>query len=178
MKLLLVDLDGTIREPISGGPFIQHPQDQRPMAGASQALAHFAQQGYKIAGISNQGGVAAGHKTLADAIAEQDYTLVLFPKIDSIFFCPDFEGLSCWHVGRDMPTLKLDFCTRDKARFADLVGTYRKPSPGMLLAAMRLYEPESTLYVGDREEDEKAAFAAEVTFLWAWDWRAACGGAV
>jgi len=68
-RLLLVDLDGTIREPLSGGQFIQHPQDQRIIKGADKAIAHYHKEGWVIVGITNQGGVAAGFKQLSDAIA-------------------------------------------------------------------------------------------------------------
>ncbi|MBE9193571.1 hypothetical protein IQ230_25235 [Gloeocapsopsis crepidinum LEGE 06123] len=44
-ELLLLDCDGTIREPISGAKFIQHPEDQKIIAGAEQAIAHYHQEG-------------------------------------------------------------------------------------------------------------------------------------
>lgn len=173
MKLLLIDLDGTIREPISGNKFIVHPQDQRPISGATQALNHFAEKGYKIAGITNQAGVAAGHKTLADCLKEQVHSLILFPQIDRIYFCPDFEGNHLWEVNRFKKVHLSEF-----SQYSDFKGTFRKPNPGMLWAAARLYEPELTLYVGDRDEDKAAATAAGIDFMWAWDWRAEFGGAV
>lgn len=120
MVVLLIYLDGTIREPISGNKFISHPQDQRPIAGASQALEHFANQGYKIAGISNQAGVAAGHKSLADCMAEQQHTLVLFPVIDRIYLCPDFTGKHLWEVDRFKRAHLSEF-----PQYADLQNTFR-----------------------------------------------------
>lgn len=47
---------------------------------------------------------------------------------------------------------------------------WRKPAPGMLLAAMRKAQvaPEDTLMVGDAAEDEQAARAAGCAFQWAW----------
>ncbi len=172
-KLLLVDLDGTIREPISGQKFINHPQDQRPIAGAPQALEHFANEGYKIAGITNQAGVASGHKSLADCLKEQQRTLELFPAIDRIYLCPDFEGLHLWEVDRFKKVHLSEF-----PQYSDLKGNFRKPNPGMLWAAARLYEPEHSLYVGDRDEDKAAATTAGIDFMWAWDWRAEFGGAI
>lgn len=38
-RLLLLDLDGTIHEPLSGEKFIQHPRDQRIIKGADKAIA-------------------------------------------------------------------------------------------------------------------------------------------
>lgn len=40
-KLLLVDLDGTIRKPLSDEKFIQHLQDQKIIKGADKAIAHY-----------------------------------------------------------------------------------------------------------------------------------------
>ena len=92
MKLLLVDCDGTIREPDSGEKFIQYPQDQRIIRGADKAIASYSPSEWTIVGITNQGGVAAGHKSLSDCCNEQRYTLELFPQISAIYFCPDYNG--------------------------------------------------------------------------------------
>jgi HAD superfamily hydrolase (TIGR01662 family) len=48
--------------------------------------------------------------------------------------------------------------------------SWRKPAPGMLIAAMIHYgvEPDDTLMVGDRPEDYLAAEAAGVDFHWAY----------
>lgn len=165
-KLLLVDLDGTIREPISGGDFMQHPQDQRACSGSMQALSAFAEQGYKIAAISNQAGIAANHKTLGQCFEECLHTLVLFPMVERIYFCPDFQGQHLWEVDRYKKAHLSEF-----PQYSDLKGTFRKPQSGMILAAQRLFEPELTLYVGDREEDAAAAKNIDVSFMWANDWR-------
>jgi D-glycero-D-manno-heptose 1,7-bisphosphate phosphatase len=100
-KLLLVDGDGTIRKPITRNQFIQNPRDQKIIAGATDAIAQFHNQGYTIIGISNQGGVAMGYKSLEDTIAEQLYTLELLPQISCIYFCPDLEGKHCWLVSKE-----------------------------------------------------------------------------
>ena len=49
--------------------------------------------------------------------------------------------------------------------------SWRKPEPGMLLHAIQYFQVglEETLFVGDRPEDEKAAKAAGVDFMWAND---------
>lgn len=103
MKLLLLDLDGTIREPRSGKQFISHPRDQKIITGAVTALDSYIVDGWNVIGVSNQEGVAAGHKTLEEALSEAEYTLLLFPHLDGIYFCPDFQGQVCWHVIKDAP---------------------------------------------------------------------------
>lgn len=166
-KLLLVDLDGTIREPNSGQKFIQHPRDQRIIKGADKALAHYHQEGYQIIGITNQAGVAAGHKSLADCFEEQRYTLTLFPQMVQICACPDWEGKECWVISQfsSVPIPALDFGYEG--------AEFRKPGAGMLKLAMWQYDaqPQDCFYIGDREEDAVAADAARVHFFWAETWR-------
>ncbi len=101
MKILFVDIDGTLTETISGNPFKQHPQDVKVMEGADKAVAYFHGQGWRIIGISNQGG--AGHKSLEDAIAEMKLTQELLPQLLTIYFCPDFEGVQLDHQSQRNP---------------------------------------------------------------------------
>ncbi len=56
MSLLLVDLDNTLREPLSGQQYFQHPQYQQIIAGADIALRAYKDD-WIIVGITNQGGV-------------------------------------------------------------------------------------------------------------------------
>jgi D-glycero-D-manno-heptose 1,7-bisphosphate phosphatase len=170
IRLLLVDLDGTIREPLSGEKFIQHPQDQRIIKGADQALAHYHAEGWVIVGITNIGGVAAGHKQLSDALAEAEYTLELFPQLLCVYLCPDKEGKHCWLVprGGDAKPIHLDWAE-------EFAGTFRKPGAGMLKAAMKNHGgnhcEKTTWYIGDRSSDEEAAIRAGVQYIDADIWR-------
>ena len=160
-KLLLLDLDGTIREPLSGAKFINHPRDQKIIAGADKAISHYHKCGWLLLGISNQGGVAAGHKTLEDCILEQTYTLELFPEIHKIYFCPDYEGQQMGCVYRNHYNLLSP----------DGYSSFRKPGAGMLEYAVKTHEADQSWFIGDRPEDEQAAEAAGVDFLHAETWR-------
>jgi len=162
MSLLLVDLDGTIREPLSGQQYFQHPEDQQIIVGADLALRSYDDE-WIIVGLTNQGGVAAGHKSIQECIAEQQYTLQLFPQLKEIYFCPDFEGRRCFRVTHH------NVHNHSKTKWS---GQYRKPRAGMLKLAMvrHKHSPQGTWYVGDRPEDEKAAHRADVQFQWAQDW--------
>lgn len=162
MSLLLVDLDGTIREPLSGEPYFQNPQDQRIIPGADLALNSYGED-WIIVGITNQGGVAAGHKTIQQCIQEQQYSLQLFPQLREIYLCPDFAGRKCFRV-----TLH-NFHNHSQTKW---FRQYRKPDPGMLKLAMVRHNhlPDDCLYVGDRPEDETAAQRAGIAFEWAEDW--------
>lgn len=45
-----------------------NPKDQKIIKGAEEAIAHYHREGWKVFGISNQAGVAAGKKQLTDAV--------------------------------------------------------------------------------------------------------------
>ncbi|MBW4526713.1 MAG: HAD-IIIA family hydrolase [Phormidium tanganyikae FI6-MK23] len=162
MSLLMIDLDGTLRESHSGQLYFQNPQDQQIIAGADIALNTY-QENWTIVGITNQGGVAAGHKTIQTCIQEQQYTLQLVSLLKEIYFCPDFEGKKCFRVTRH------NAHNHSQTKWS---GQYRKPQAGMLKLAMVRYNhsPEDCVYVGDRPEDEEAARRAGVAFEWAEDW--------
>lgn len=161
MKLLLVDLDGTVRQTVSGKKFINTPLDQQLMPHVEMRLDEAIVDGWTIIGVTNQGGVAAGFKSLEDAIAEQEETLRLAAQISEIFFCPD-AGQTCINVDRDG--------TQGRSTLDGDATDYRKPNPGMLLRAHKGQKWERILMIGDRDEDELAAKAAQIEFMWAHTW--------
>ena len=97
MKILFLDLDGTVRKTKSGATFINDPYDQELISGVEQAIARY--KDWKIIGITNQGGVAAKHKTLENCIVEQQQTLALIPQMCCIYLCPD-NGETIYAVGK------------------------------------------------------------------------------
>ncbi|MBD2003328.1 HAD-IIIA family hydrolase [Trichocoleus sp. FACHB-40] len=160
MNLLILDMDGTVRQPLSGNKFIQRPRDQQIIEGVENAIAYFAATGWKIVGVTNQAGVASGKKSLQSCIKEQQYTLELLPEIEEIYFCPDFDGRK-WH----------NYCKHSES------GNFRKPNPGMLNLVIQKYSPVSVLMVGDRRDDREAAAKAGVKFQQAESWRQTYGDA-
>lgn len=167
MKLLLLDKDGTIVFPASGEKFVQSPDDQQLLPGVAEAIDRYANEGWTMAIASNQGGVAAGHKTLEEAFCEMQFCLKLLGGHCTwrVYFCPDFEGKTCFAGD-----------WRGFENYSWLIAQrgYRKPNPGMIQAAMlecQITDPQSVLFVGDRPEDEQAAIAAGVPFMWADAWR-------
>lgn len=170
MNLLMLDIDGTLTETLSGNEFKKHSRDSKIMAGADKAIAHYKKCEWKIFGISNQGGVEAKHKTLESAIEEMEYTLHLFPELSAIYFCPDSKGEKLYSVWKSRVTIEVS------AIVPELIGTYRKPNAGMLNYVMNELEEEGEelkriWYIGDRPEDKKAATNAGVNFLHAHVWR-------
>ncbi len=160
---LFVDCDWTIRQPSGQGRFIDHPDQQKVIEGADQALQSFKNKGYIILGVTNQAGVAARHKTLKNCIKEQQKTLKLLPQLKGIIFCPDY-GATCYYCERHY------FSEVTSKAYA---GEYRKPKPGMILQFKT--NGSSALMVGDRNEDAEAAVAAGIPFMWTSDWLAKYG---
>jgi D-glycero-D-manno-heptose 1,7-bisphosphate phosphatase len=171
-KILFLDLDGTVRQTKSGATFINDPHDQQIIEGVVEAIARYPN--YLLIGITNQGGVAAGKKSLEDAIEEQKYTMQLIPKLLAVYFCPDFEGENCYRIYCD----KVEHYRRSHLPNPNfptelLYSSFRKPGSGMLMLAIDKFKhiPDECLFVGDRTEDELAARAANIPFIWAEDWR-------
>lgn len=173
MKLLLIDKDGTLIETVSGEKFVNQPWDQKALPGVVAALDRYRTEGWEIVIISNQGGIAAGHKSLESAIAEMQFCLELFPQIKEAYFCPDFQGDECWRVWGDCSEEhRICYTSESFEVFAlGISGEFRKPNAGMLQLAIdhHLSDDDEVLYVGDRAEDEQAATATSVRFAWAKD---------
>lgn len=169
MNLLLVDKDGTLIKTKSGETFVNKPWDQEPLPGVKEALKFHKSQGWKIIVVSNQAGVAREYKSLESAIAEMRFCMELLPEIEECYFCPDFEGESCYRVWAD------DFIHYNSDSYAvaelEIINQFRKPSPGMLKLAAHIEAADKVWYVGDRDEDEAAAAAANINFMWADIWR-------
>ena len=176
-KLLILDKDGTLVRPKSGGAFVQHPEDQELLPGVAEAIARYHVDGWRMAIASNQGGVAAGHKSLQDAIAEMAYCLILLPEfVRTAVFCPD-DGMSIEFVRKFDGVAKYRGYLRHKyMNYARSWRTFRKPDPGMIHAVIDFCTNDGSgdsveiLFVGDRPEDQQAATNAGVNFMWASDW--------
>jgi D-glycero-D-manno-heptose 1,7-bisphosphate phosphatase len=161
VKLLVVDLDGTVRKGFDElGRFVNGPEDVEVFPEARALLKAWKASGGRIIAASNQGGIAMGHTTFDRTMAAMVETHRQCGGVfDKIQFCrhhpqaSDPEYARCW-------------C--------------RKPSPGIFIEAAvdlarahrEFYPPWLGLFVGDREEDEQCAKLAGLTFKWAKDWRA------
>lgn len=160
MKILFCDIDKTLTETISGAPLKQHPKDVKIIDGADKGLKHFSKLGWLIIGISNQGGVAAGHKSLEDAIAEMAYTKVLLPELRRIYFCPDYEGKQLFSDDGYQISAHED-CSKYN---------FRKPNPGMInhflddVQIRENFKKWEAWMIGDRPEDEQCAANAGINF--------------
>ena len=149
-----MDLDGTVRETLSGRYSPLDPNDQAVLPGVAERLQAYRERGYLVIGVTNQAGVAFGDLSEADVLAiNRRLSEQLLPALfTEILFCPHHpQG---WRSG---------YRVRCEAR---------KPGPGMAVAAAArhgLYLGGS-LMVGDREADRGFAAAAGIReFHWAWE---------
>jgi D-glycero-D-manno-heptose 1,7-bisphosphate phosphatase len=164
-KIIFFDLDGTLREAASGKTFINEPTDQKAIEGTQKALSYYQDKGFILIGITNQGGVVAGHKSLESAIEEQRITLDIFPQLSEIFFCPNW-GESCYQLSRGNVPLEFGSPVAGDG----IKVSCRKAGHGMLLlAAQSLVDLNDGNHwmIGDRSEDKQCAEAAGVNFVWA-----------
>lgn len=154
---LFLDLDGTVRKSKSG-EFIDGPKDIELIPGMEDRIWEWKRKGYMIFGISNQGGIAYGIKTVKETNEEMVATTKLFKQSPflSIKFSPHHPEGNTW-----------PFCFRSLAR---------KPYYGMLIDVERecftkgiVLDLDQSVFVGDRQEDEDVAKAADIRFVHAND---------
>jgi len=159
--VLYLDLDGTVRKGFDEiKRFVNSAEDVELFRLMPERLYSYKQKGWRIVGVSNQGGIALGivtYDNVASAMSEtQKQARGMF---DKIIFCQH-------HPDAKNPEYSRCFC--------------RKPRIGMLVLAQsylnyehpdECYPPHLALMVGDREEDRLCAENGGVDFMWAKDWR-------
>jgi|1185.fasta_scaffold03386_1 D-glycero-D-manno-heptose 1,7-bisphosphate phosphatase len=158
--VLYCDIDGTIRWGKDElGRFVNTREDVRVFDGVRELLWGYKDAGWRIVGVSNQGGIALGHmamSTCVDAMIEtQKQTGFAF---DRMMWCPHYPGA-------EDPEMGVCWC--------------RKPQAGMVIEAAlemaeqhkEIYPPHLGLFTGDRLEDVQCAANASVPFLDAAVWR-------
>lgn len=146
--LFIFDKDGTICRPNDGGKFINKTEQQILMSGVALKCAALKAQGHHLAVASNQGGVAFGFMSPAEAEAIVAHAAQLI-------------GAEEWQVSFCHPGGTVGQYAKESQ--------YRKPNPKMLLDLMATFSisKANTVMIGDRPEDQEAAKAAGVDFQWA-----------
>jgi len=155
VPVLYCDIDGTIRWGKDElGRFVNTAEDVRVFDEVPDLLAGYKDLGWRIVGVTNQGGIGLGYmdeQTCLDALAEtQKQSGNAF---DKIIFCPHKpdEGCGCRKPGIDM------IMNARHWMFANYDG--------------EAYPMEMALFVGDRPEDEDCANNAGIKFIDAAVWR-------
>lgn len=161
--LLAVDLDGTVRHGKTElGRFVHGPEDVVIFPEAVERMREWKARGGRVVAVSNQGGIALGHLSMATCAAAMMRTHELCGQVfDKILWCRHYPSEAVTD-----PEMRRCWC--------------RKPSPGLLVEGAldiaakhgEYYPPHLGLFVGDRPEDEECARLAGFPFQWAADWRA------
>src|SRR6266567_3016485 len=139
-KLIGFDCDGSLVSTKSGATFRKDAADWKWLPGRVEKIRDLIRQGKRVVVITNQGGVAYGFMQQEDILAElQKMCRSVGIPVGSLYVCYT-------HPNAKLPQYRME-------------DDRRKPGPGMLLEAMADFEaePDETLYVGDRPEDEQAA---------------------
>ena len=138
---LLLDVDGTLRETISGEHYPRHPDDVRILPGRTEVLSNWIAAGYELFFVSNQSGVASmrvGHDMVQAAFFRTQKMLNV--PVNEVVYCPHpHHPVGC-------------FC--------------RKPMPGLGVYLMERHQLgcESLVMVGDRETDAEFAAGLGITY--------------
>jgi HAD superfamily hydrolase (TIGR01662 family) len=160
----MLDLDGTLVESslveidgkLQPAPGIF--SEPRLQPNVLEKIADLADEGDEFAIVTNQGGVAWGYATPAEAYARIGRAVALLHG----FFGRPFSVHVCFAHPR--ATIKQYREGHER----------RKPAPAMLREALKAHgreglypdqPPEDAIMVGDLEDDEKAARAAGVDFV-------------
>ena len=134
-KVLFLDRDGVVNH--DPGDYTCSVEDFQFVEGIISFLKGVSEQGYRIIGITNQGGIAKGRYSIDDFLDIDRYMTSTFRENGihylETFFCPhhhEFGKCIC-----------------------------RKPESGMLEKAMAIYglQPQNCLMIGDSQRDIDAA---------------------
>jgi len=138
-KAIFLDRDNTL---IVDPGYINNPNQVKLIAGVPGALSELKAMGYKLVVATNQSGVARGivsEKTLGEIHERMERLLSKNGAyIDRIYYCP-------YHVDGVIDKYRKD-------------SDWRKPNPGMLLAAAREMdiELEQSWFIGNSDSDVEA----------------------
>lgn len=149
VRLLFLDRDGTLNRTIGLRP-PNTPQEVELLPGVTPVLSRYVAGGWRLVVISNQGGVAGGFFSEAEAWAVQQRTIDLLGlSVAASYLCPHATEGTVPEYVVDCPN--------------------RKPRPGFILAALEQFgaRAEDCLLVGDSITDQQAAEAAGVPYRWA-----------
>ncbi len=149
-----------------------------PLPGVSDRLASLAADGHRIAVATNQAGPAWGMATGDPKFPSPETLPDRFHEIAALI--PELSRVP-WLVAVGDPRLSLTMWDYDTLVQRILSGVggldlhvsaafdWRKPEPGMLLAACEIYDvpPSQAIYVGDSSSDAEAADRAGTAFAWA-----------
>lgn len=154
VPVLYCDIDGTIRKGKDElGKFVNVAADVEVFEEVPELLKGYKELGWRIIGLSNQGGIALGHMSMSDCFAAMGETQRQCNlAFDKIVFCAHSPYDEC-------PCRKPGIAMIEGSR----LWLFEKHGES--------YPMPMGLFTGDRPEDETCAANAGIPFMWAKDWR-------
>ena len=142
---VFLDRDGTL---IHDAGFLNRPAQVKLFPGSAEALRRLRAAGFRLFVVSNQSGVARGYFPESSVKKANDRIKSLLKakgaRIDRFFYCPHYP--------------------QGKVKSLAIVCDCRKPNPGMVKKAARLYPLDlgRSYVVGDKIDDLMLARKAHV----------------
>lgn len=139
-KAVFFDRDGVLNVDTD---YLYRIEDFRWIEGAKEALSYLTKKGYLIFVVTNQSGVGRGYFTEADVNRLHAWMCreakAAGGIITDVYYCPYIEGA--------------------KVKEYDKKSYWRKPEPGMVLAAAKDYDVDlsKSYMIGDRSRDVECA---------------------
>lgn len=163
VPVLYLDIDGTVRHGKDElGYFVNVPEDVRVFDGVPTILQRYKELGWRIVGISNQGGIALGHMDKQDCAAAMNETNRQCGMVfDWINICPH-------HPNVKDPEMSVCWCRKPR------IGMLVESALGLAQTTGETYPPHMAVFVGDMDSDRETAENANIEFIEASVWR---GGA-
>lgn len=160
VPVLYTDFDGTVRHGLNElNRFVNTAEDVVIFDGVPDLLRAYQQLGWRIAGCTNQGGIALGHMTYKECVENlQETQKQAHGVYDTIVFCPH-------HPEAEDPVMQRCWCRKPKA------GLVAEAAAVMSVRYHELYPASMAIFVGDRPEDQACAEAAGIEFWDAETWR-------
>ena len=91
-KMVFLDRDGTINEEVE---YLCRPEDLKLLPTVPQAIRLLREEGFKIAVVTNQAGIARGYYTVEDMKTLHEYLNRCLEKdgalVDRFYYCPQEE---------------------------------------------------------------------------------------
>lgn len=161
VPVLYCDIDGTIRwGKDEFGRFVNTAEDVRVFDEVPDLLWEYKKLGWRIIGISNQGGIALGYMDTATCLAAMEETQrQTSHAFNRLLWCSH-------HPDAKDPEMAICWCRKPKA------GLVVEGAISLAEQTGEIYPPYLGLFVGDRPEDEGCAENAGLRFMSAELWRA------
>jgi D-glycero-D-manno-heptose 1,7-bisphosphate phosphatase len=158
--VLYVDIDGTIRWGKDElGHFVNTAEDVHIFDGVPELLRAYRDAGWRIVGVSNQGGISLGHMTMADCAQAMAVTAAKCGYVfDKLAWCQH-------HPAAKDPEFAVCWCRKPR------IGLIVESAYALAGQHREYYPPHMALFVGDRDEDRQCAENAGISFMEASEWR-------